>query len=99
MWLQRLLVGFVSVWVTCALAAPETIVLSIPRMDCAPDVIVIKKVLQRQAGVQSVKVDLKTKQAIVTYDSASSAADTLTRATEQAGFPSTLRQAPTAPKQ
>ena len=43
-------------------------------------------------GLASAKVDFKTKRAVVAFDPAKTSTEALTRATADAGFPSSLQQ-------
>lgn len=52
--------------------------------------ITVRKALQRVAGVSAVKATLEPPQAIVTFDDARTTLDALTKATANAGYPSSL---------
>jgi mercuric ion binding protein len=71
-----------------AAAAEKTVVLSVPGMNCAACPITVRKALQKVAGVTAVKATLEPPQAIVTFDDARTTVDALTRATANAGYPS-----------
>jgi mercuric ion binding protein len=73
-----------------ALAAQQTVTLSVPGMSCAACPITVKKALEKVNGVTTVNVDFDKKQATVVFDDASASAATLTRATADAGYPSTV---------
>lgn len=73
-------------------AAERTVVLSVPGMNCPACPITVRKALQRVAGVSTVKATLEPPQAIVTFDDARTTLDALTRATANAGYPSSLVQ-------
>ncbi len=75
------------------LAAARTVTLSIPGMNCAACPITVKKALEKVAGVQAVKVDLDARTATVSFDDAKTGIGQLTRATAQAGYPATVREA------
>lgn len=80
---------------TATLAAPawaetQTITLSVPGMTCAACPITVKRALSRVDGVESVAVDFKQKQVTVVYDDTKTTAQALTKATADAGFPSSL---------
>ena len=51
-----------------------------------------KASLQKVPGVSAVKVDFAKKTAAVTYDTDKSQPDTLTQATTNAGYPSTVQK-------
>lgn len=73
-----------------ASAAPETVTLSVPGMDCPVCPITVKKALANVPGVSRAEVDFDKRQAIVSFDNAKTNADALMRATREAGYPSTL---------
>lgn len=73
-----------------AAAAEQTVVLSVPGMNCPACPITVRKALQRVAGVSAVKATLEPPQAIVTFDDARTTLDALTKATANAGYPSSL---------
>lgn len=75
-----------------AWAASKTVTLSVPGMFCATCPITVKKALTRVAGVTQVTVDLEEKQAVVTFDDAKTNAVALTKATTNAGYPSTVKE-------
>lgn len=72
-------------------AAPRTVALDVAGMTCVTCPITVKKALSRVDGVEAVDVDFKQKRATVTFDDAKTTAEALTRATADAGFPSTVR--------
>jgi periplasmic mercuric ion binding protein len=89
----------VAFFLASALAAPvafaggeRTATLDVANMDCAVCPITVRKALQKVDGVQSTKVDLKTHSAVVTFDPAKASPQALTRATADAGYPSTVRR-------
>ena len=57
-----------------------------------PVPITVKKALTTVAGVTQVTVDLEKKQAVVTFDDAKTNAVALTKATTNAGYPSTVKE-------
>jgi periplasmic mercuric ion binding protein len=72
-------------------AAPKTVTLSVPGMTCAACPVTVKKALTKVAGVSKVEVSFKTREAIVTFDDAKTTVDALTKATKDAGYPSTVK--------
>ena len=76
---------------TTAYVAPKTITLSVPGMTCATCPITIKKALTKVKGVTRVEVSYETLEAVVTYDDAKTTVDALTKATTDAGYPSTVK--------
>jgi periplasmic mercuric ion binding protein len=74
-----------------AVAAQQTVVLSVPSMNCAACPITVRKALEKVAGVQSVKATLEPPEAVVTFDNAQTSVDQLTAATKGAGYPSSVK--------
>lgn len=94
--MKRLLVtlaAFVSISAP-AWSAPKTVTLSVPEMTCAACPITVKKALGKVAGVSKTEVSLERREATVTFDDARTNVDALTRATRDAGYPSTLAGSP-----
>lgn len=103
---QRVLFWVVSVLVAAALAfpylvswlvapahaAPQTVVLAVPTMNCAACPITVKKALQKVPGVSAVKATLEPPQATVTFDDAATSVEKLLEATRNAGYPATQKQ-------
>lgn len=73
-----------------ASAAPRSATLSVPTMSCVTCPIAIKAALSKVPGVSSVKSDLGKRQTTVVYDDAKTGGAALSKATADAGFPSTL---------
>lgn len=71
-----------------AFAAPQTATLSVPTMSCASCPLAIKVALKKVPGVSSIKSDLAKRQTTVIYDDAKTDLAALSRATADAGFPS-----------
>jgi mercuric ion binding protein len=84
------------VWMLCSVlaapawSAPRTVTLSLPTMDCAVCPITVKKALGKVNGVSRADVDFGKRQAVVSFDDARTSAEALTRATKDAGYPSTV---------
>ncbi len=74
-----------------AWAAPKTVTLAVPGMTCATCPITVKKALTKVTGVTKVDVDLDNLQAVVTFDDAKTTVAALTKATTDAGYPSTVK--------
>lgn len=77
---------------TPALAAPKTVTLEVPGMTCAACPITVKTALTRVEGVAKAEVSFEKKEAVVTFDDAKTKVETLTEATKNAGFPSTVKK-------
>ncbi|TAL85938.1 MAG: mercury resistance system periplasmic binding protein MerP [Rhodanobacter sp.] len=73
-----------------AWAATKTATLSVPGMTCAACPITVKAALSRVTGVEGTRVNIDKREAIVTYDDAKTNVATLTKATKDAGYPSTV---------
>jgi len=71
-------------------AASTTVTLSVPTMDCPVCPITVKKALGKLAGVEAVTVNFDRREATVTFDDVKTNVEALTRATRDAGYPSTL---------
>jgi mercuric ion binding protein len=70
-------------------AGPQTVTLAVSKMTCAACPITVRKALSRVPGVTAVSVSLEKKQATVVFDDAQTTVAALTRATTDAGYPST----------
>lgn len=70
------------------LAATQTATLSVPTMSCASCPVTIKAALTKIPGVTSIKSDLAKRQTTIVYDDARTNVAALSKATADAGFPS-----------
>lgn len=75
-----------------AWAALQTVTLSVPGMDCPVCPITVKKALTKVGGVVKAEVNFDKRLAIVTFDDAKTDVGALTKATTDAGYPSTIQQ-------
>ncbi len=86
--------GFTAVilaaFVAPAWSATKTVTLSVPGMNCATCPITVKKALGKVEGVTKTEVNLEKRAAVVTFDDVRTNLESLTRATGEAGYPSTL---------
>jgi mercuric ion binding protein len=71
-------------------AAPKNVTLSVPTMDCPVCPITVKKALTKVLGVSRADVNFDKREATVTFDDARTTTDALTKATKDAGYPSTV---------
>lgn len=78
-----------SSMVTIAWADSRTVKLSVPSMNCAMCPITVRKALEKVEGVTQANVDYETKSAVVVYDDQKTSVSLLTKATQDAGYPST----------
>ena len=72
-------------------AATQTVTLSVPGMTCSACPITIKVALSKVDGVSQVDVSYPDREAVVTFDDTITSVEALTRATGNAGYPSTLK--------
>ena len=79
-------------WITPAWAATQTVTLAVPGMTCAACPITVKKALTKVDGVQQVEVSYEKREAVVTFDDAKTSTSKLTQATENAGYPSSIKK-------
>jgi mercuric ion binding protein len=70
--------------------AIQTVTLAVPGMTCPVCPITVKKALTSVDGVTRAEVNFDKRQAVVTYDDARTNVETLTKATADAGYPSTV---------
>ena len=73
-------------------AATQTVTLSVPGMTCASCPITVKHALSKVEGVSKTVVSFDKRQAVVTFDDAKTNVQKLTKATEVAGYPSSLKR-------
>lgn len=73
-------------------AATQTVTLSVPGMTCAACPITVKKALSKVEGVSKTDVSYEKREAVVTFDDAKTTVQKLTKATEDAGYPSSVKQ-------
>ena len=69
----------------------QTVTLDVKNMTCAICPITVKKALERVPGVTDVKVDFDKKAARVSFDPEKTTPAALTKATTDAGYPSSFR--------
>ncbi|MGA8480374.1 MAG: cation transporter [Chthoniobacterales bacterium] len=68
----------------------QTITLDVRNMTCAVCPITVKKVVERVPGVTYAKVDFDKKTASISFDPDKASPAALTKATADAGYPSTV---------
>lgn len=76
-----------SVWATA-----RTVTLAVPGMTCAACPITVKTALSKVEGVSRVEVALDAREAVVTFDDAKTSVQKLTKVTEDAGYPSSIKR-------
>ena len=87
----QLLIAAFLVSVSAMAAGSRMVTLDVTNMDCAVCPITVRKALEKVPGVDTAKVDFKTKRAVVAFDPAKTSPDALTRAAADAGFPSSVK--------
>lgn len=91
--MRKLLTAALAMFSLAAMAAtPKTVTLDVKNMTCEVCPITVKKSLEKVSGVSSVKVDFGKKTTTVTYDPDKTKPEALTRATTNAGYPSTVQR-------
>lgn len=75
-----------------AWAATKTVTLSVPGMTCAACPFTVKAALAKVEGVSKTNVTFEKREAIVTFDDSQTTIQQLTKATENAGFPSSVKR-------
>lgn len=73
-------------------ATPKTAVLDIQNMTCNLCPVTVKKSLEHVPGVSQARIDFANKTATVTFDADRTSIASLTKATTEAGYPSTVRK-------
>jgi periplasmic mercuric ion binding protein len=81
-----------AVWTSGAVAAERTVTLAVENMTCASCPPIVRKSLERVAGVSRADVSLEKKTAVVAFDDAKADPPALIAATASAGFPSRVMQ-------
>jgi periplasmic mercuric ion binding protein len=74
-----------------ASAKQQTVMLTVPTMDCATCPITIKTALSKVPGVAKVKVSYAKREAVIVYDDAKTTVADLKKATEDVGYPAMLK--------
>lgn len=86
------LVVLIAAFAAPVWAAPQTVTLSIPGMTCSACPLTVKLALNKIPGVSRADVSYERLQAVVSFDDAKTNLQALTKATADAGFPSTAKQ-------
>ena len=86
------LVALIAACAAPAGATPQTVTLSVPGMSCAACPITVKQALNKVPGVSKTEVSFEKRQAVVSFDDAKTTLQALTKATADAGHPSTAKQ-------
>jgi periplasmic mercuric ion binding protein len=84
---------FASLSPLAALAVtPQTTTLDVKNMTCELCPVTVRKSLEKVPGVSQARIDFARKTATVTFDADKTSASALTKATTDAGYPSTVRK-------
>lgn len=75
-----------------SLAASRIVTLDVQNMTCAVCPITVKKAIEHVSGVRKVTVDYEGKTATVEFDDAAATAEQLIEATQNAGYPSSVKE-------
>ncbi len=73
-------------------AATQTVTLSVPGMTCPACPFTVKRALSKVEGVSKIDVAFEKREAIVTFDDSKTNIQKLTKATEDAGYPSSVER-------
>lgn len=85
-------VALIAAFAAPAWAAMQTVTLSVPGMTCAACPLTVKQSLTKVQGVSKTEVSYEKRQAVVSFDDAKTNIQALTKATADAGYPSTAKQ-------
>lgn len=72
--------------------ATQTVTLEVKNMTCAACPITVKRAINKVPGVVSAIVDYDSRTAVVSFDSSKTSVEAITRATADAGYPSSLKR-------
>ncbi len=70
----------------------QTVTLDVQNMTCSFCPITVRKALEKVPGVVKAEASFETKTATVTFDPGKTNVEALTKATADAGYPSTLKK-------
>ncbi|MCM2306721.1 MAG: mercury resistance system periplasmic binding protein MerP [Sulfuritalea sp.] len=91
--MKRSFVSLVLVVLTAPVwAAPQTVTLSVPGMTCPVCPITVKKALSSVEGVSKTAVNFEKREAVVSFDDAKTSIQKLTKASEDAGYPASVKK-------
>jgi len=75
-----------------AWAAVQTVTLDVPGMTCAACPITVKMAISKVNGVSKTTVVFDKRAAVVTFDDTKTSVQALTKATADAGYPSSVKR-------
>jgi mercuric ion binding protein len=73
-------------------AGTQTVTLSVPGMTCEACPITVKHALSKVSGVDRTAVSVEKREAVVTFDDGKTNVQALTKATTDAGYPSSVKR-------
>lgn len=85
------LVALIAAFAAPVWANPQTATLSVPGMTCSACPLTVKQALSKVPGVSKTDVSFEKRQAVVSFDDAKTNLQALTKATADAGYPSTAK--------
>ncbi|HLQ24978.1 MAG TPA: mercury resistance system periplasmic binding protein MerP [Acidiferrobacterales bacterium] len=85
-------IALAAAFVAPVWAATQTVTLSVPGMTCSACPITVKKALNKVKGVTKAEVSFGNRQAVVSFDDTQTNVQALTKATADAGYPSSVKQ-------
>jgi mercuric ion binding protein len=89
---KSLLVAVLALISSVAMAEVKTVTLSVPTMNCELCPATVKKAISKVPGVSNIAASYEKKEAVVTYDDSKTSVEALTKATANAGYPSTVKK-------
>lgn len=84
-------VALVSAFASPVWAGTQTVNLAVAGMTCAACPFTVKQALKKVPGVSKADVSFENKLAVVSFDDTKTNVQALTKATTDAGYPSTLK--------
>jgi len=92
--MKRLLasLAFTTLIATPVWATTQTVTLSVPGMTCAACPFTVKKALTKVEGVTKAEVSYENRETIVTFDDTKTSVEALSKASENAGYPASLKE-------
>ncbi|PKM33758.1 MAG: mercuric transport protein periplasmic component [Gammaproteobacteria bacterium HGW-Gammaproteobacteria-12] len=92
--MKKLLASFAlaTLVATPAWAAMQTVTLAVPGMTCAACPFTVKKALTKVDGVTKAEVSYENREAIVIFDDTKTSVEALSKASENAGYPASLKE-------
>ena len=85
------LVALIAAFAAPVWATTQTVTLSVPGMTCSACPLTVKQALNKVPGVSKTAVSFERRQAVVSFDDAKTNLQALTKATADAGYPSTAK--------